>query len=60
MSSQGPSTNFVHAYYLSHFAVDILAQSYIEQPLQVLKVEQIDRYSEQICMMRTHEPDSPT
>jgi hypothetical protein len=46
MSSQGPLINFVHGYYLSHFALDILAQSYIEQPLQVLKVEQTGKNSE--------------
>jgi hypothetical protein len=47
VSSQGPLINFVHRYYLSHFAVDTWAQSYTEQPLQALKVEQTDRYSDQ-------------
>jgi hypothetical protein len=31
--------------------MDILAQSYTEQPLQVLKVEQTDRYSEQTSLI---------
>jgi hypothetical protein len=47
MSSQGPLINFVHEYYLSNFALNLLAQSYTGYFLQGLKVEQIGRYSEQ-------------
>jgi hypothetical protein len=46
MSSQGPLINFVHEYYLSNFTLNLLAQSYTWQPLQVLKVGQTGRNSE--------------
>jgi hypothetical protein len=47
MSHQGPLINFVHEYYLSNFASNLLAQSHTGHFLQGLKVEQTHKYSEQ-------------